>query len=112
MKLIKSFKALRPKKGKENDVIAPPYDVLNSAEAREMAKNKPFSFLHVSKPEIDLDNKMYQFDTTAEIGKNIYLNGSGKYKKYIGYKCTFAIKYYDEEYNFLVQKCKSPSKNN
>ena len=65
-----------------------------------------------STKEIDLDNKMYQFDTTAEIGKNIYLNGSGKYKKYIGYKCTFAIKYYDEEYNFLVQKCKSPSKNN
>ena len=55
MKLIKSFKALRPTKGKENDVIAPPYDVLNSSEAREMAKNKPFSFLHVSKPEIDLD---------------------------------------------------------
>ena len=55
MKLIKSFKALRPSKGKENDVIAPPYDVLNSSEAREMAKNKPFSFLHVSKPEIDLD---------------------------------------------------------
>ena len=55
MKLIKSFKALRPNKGKENDVIAPPYDVLSSSEAREMAKKKPFSFLHVSKPEIDLD---------------------------------------------------------
>lgn len=55
MKLIKSFKALRPMKGKENDVIAPPYDVVNSSEAREMAKKKPFSFLHVSKPEIDLD---------------------------------------------------------
>ena len=65
-----------------------------------------------STKEIDLDNKMYQFDTTAEIGENIYLNGSGKYKKYIGYKCTFAIKYYDEEYNFLLQKCKSSSKNN
>ena len=60
-----------------------------------------------STKEIDSDSKMYQFDTTAEIGKNIYLNGSGKYKKYIGYKCNFAIKYYDEEYNFLVQKCKT-----
>ena len=48
-------KALLGEKGKENEVIAPPYDVLNSSEAREMAKNKPFSFLHVSKPEIDLD---------------------------------------------------------
>ena len=68
--------------------------------------------LMTSTKEIDSDNKMYQFDTTAEIGKNIYLNGSGKYKKYIGYKCNFAIKYYDEEYSFLVQKCKTPSKNN
>ncbi len=61
-----------------------------------------------SNKQIDLDNKMYQFDTTAEIGKNIYLNGSGKYKSLIGYECTFAVKYYDEEYNFLVQKCKPP----
>ena len=44
MKLIKSFKALRPMKGKENDVIAPPYDVLNSSEAREMAKKSHLVF--------------------------------------------------------------------
>ena len=62
-----------------------------------------------SNRQIDLDSKMYQFDTTAEIGKNVYLNGSGKYKSLIGYECTFAVKYYDEEYNFLVQKCKPPS---
>ena len=71
-----------------------------------------------SNKQIDLDSKMYQFDTTAEIGKNIYLNGSGKLKKFssmykslIGYECTFAIKLIrdDEEYNFLVQKCKPPS---
>lgn len=60
-----------------------------------------------SNKEIDNENKMYQFDTTGEVGSNIYLNGSGKYKKYVGYNCTFAVKYYDEEYNFLVQKCKS-----
>jgi uncharacterized protein (DUF1015 family) len=36
-------------------VLAPPYDVLSSAEARERARGKPWSFLHVSKPEIDLD---------------------------------------------------------
>ena len=46
--------------------------------------------------------------SSAEIGKNIYLNGTGKYKNLIGYECTFAVKYYDEEYNFLVQKCKPP----
>jgi uncharacterized protein (DUF1015 family) len=35
-------------------VLAPPYDVLTSAEARQRARGKPWSFLHVSKPEIDL----------------------------------------------------------
>lgn len=54
MQLIKSFKALRPSPEKADEVIAPPYDVLNSEEAREMSINKPYSFLHISKPEIDL----------------------------------------------------------
>ena len=52
--LIKPFKALRPIPEKVNDVIAPPYDVLNSTEARKMVENRPYSFLHISKPEIDL----------------------------------------------------------
>jgi uncharacterized protein (DUF1015 family) len=52
--LGKGFKALRPKSKYSDDVIAPPYDVLNSEEARDLAKDKPHSFLHISKPEIDL----------------------------------------------------------
>ena len=76
-------------------------------EYKDRDNDKAWTVL-TSNKQIDLDNKMYQFDTTAEIGKNIYINGSGKYKSLIGYKCTFAVKYYDEEYNFLVQKCKPP----
>jgi uncharacterized protein (DUF1015 family) len=53
--LIKPFRALRPAAGRAADVLAPPYDVLSSAEARERAKGKPWSFLHVSRAEIDLD---------------------------------------------------------
>jgi uncharacterized protein (DUF1015 family) len=45
---------LRPAPGRAADVIAPPYDVLTSEEARARAAGKPWSFLHVSKPEIDL----------------------------------------------------------
>ena len=41
MSLILPFKALRPSIDKAGDVIAPPYDVLDSGEAREMAKYKP-----------------------------------------------------------------------
>ena len=54
MTLIKPFRALRPASGRAAEVLAPPYDVLSSAEARERAKGKPWSFLHVSKAEIDL----------------------------------------------------------
>ncbi len=61
-----------------------------------------------SRKQLDNESQMYQFDTTGDVGQNIYLNGSGKYKKYIGYKCTYAVKYYDDKYNFLVQKCKPP----
>lgn len=54
MTLIKPFRALRPVPARAREVLAPPYDVLSSAEARERARGKPWSFLHVSKAEIDL----------------------------------------------------------
>ena len=52
--LIRPFAALRPATGRAADVAAPPYDVLTSDEARRRADGKPWSFLHISKPEIDL----------------------------------------------------------
>jgi uncharacterized protein (DUF1015 family) len=60
--LIKPFRALRPAPGRAADVLAPPYDVLSSAEARERANGKPWSFLHVSKAEIDLDPAVDPYD--------------------------------------------------
>jgi uncharacterized protein (DUF1015 family) len=60
--LIKPFRALRPAPGRAAEVLAPPYDVLSSAEARERAKGKSWSFLHVSKAEIDLDPSTDPYD--------------------------------------------------
>lgn len=54
MSLIRPFPGLRPVTDKAAEVAAPPYDVLDSKEARERANGKPWSFLHISKPEIDL----------------------------------------------------------
>ncbi len=62
MPLIQPFRALRPAPGRAAEVLAPPYDVLSSAEARERAKDKPWSFLHISKPEIDLDPSTDPYD--------------------------------------------------
>ena len=52
--LIRPFTGLRPAPGRAADVAAPPYDVLSTEEARARAVGKPWSFLHISKPEIDL----------------------------------------------------------
>ncbi len=54
MPLIRPFPGLRPAPGRAADVAAPPYDVLDSNEARARAAGRPWSFLHISKPEIDL----------------------------------------------------------
>ena len=54
MAIIKPFRALRPKTELSQLIASRPYDVLNSDEARTEAKDNPFSFLHVTKSEIDL----------------------------------------------------------
>ena len=54
MAKVKPFRALRPSARLAAEISAPPYDVLSTAEARAMAEGNDLSFLHVSKPEIDL----------------------------------------------------------
>jgi uncharacterized protein (DUF1015 family) len=54
MAIISAFRALRPSKELASRVASLPYDVLNSAEARVLAENNPYSFLHITKAEIDL----------------------------------------------------------
>ena len=52
--LVRPFAGLRPRARHAAAVAAPPYDVLDTEEARARAEGKPMSFLHISKPEIDL----------------------------------------------------------
>ena len=54
MAFIKPFKGVRPKKELAEKVAALPYDVMNTPEAMEMAAGNEVSFLHISRPEIDL----------------------------------------------------------
>ncbi|MBI5772975.1 MAG: DUF1015 domain-containing protein [Verrucomicrobia bacterium] len=54
MAIIKPFAALRPKPELARQICELPYDVMSSEEARALATGNPLSFLHVSKPEIDL----------------------------------------------------------
>ncbi|MEO8463733.1 MAG: DUF1015 family protein [Gammaproteobacteria bacterium] len=52
--LVRPFAALRPTPEHAADVIAPPYDVVSTEEARALAVGRSQSFLHISRPEIDL----------------------------------------------------------
>jgi uncharacterized protein (DUF1015 family) len=62
MAILRAFKAIRPQKEYASKIAALPYDVMNSEEARVMAKGNPYSFLHVDKAEIDLDENTHIYD--------------------------------------------------
>jgi len=52
--VIRPFSGLRPETDRASAVASVPYDVVNTDEARALAAANPLSFLHVSRPEIDL----------------------------------------------------------
>ncbi len=62
MSLIKPVAGLRPAPGRAAEVAAPPYDVMNAAEARWMVAGRPWSFLHISRPEVDLPEGIDPYD--------------------------------------------------
>jgi uncharacterized protein (DUF1015 family) len=74
---IKAFRGLRPKKDIVGMVASKPYDVLNSSEAKAEARENPYSFLYISKPEINFeDNK----DPYAD---EVYAKGKEKFEAFI-----------------------------
>src|SRR2546421_5759555 len=77
MATIKPFAALRPRPELAEKICEPPYDVMSSEEARRMAAGNPLSFLHVSKPEIDLPPGA---DTYAP---EVYAKGKENFQKLI-----------------------------
>jgi len=77
MPLIKPFRGLRPVAEHAIDVIAPPYDVLNTKEARQRVQGHPLSFLHISKPEIDLA------EDTDPYAAEVYAKGAANLQKLI-----------------------------
>ncbi len=65
MKLIKPFRGLRPSRELADSVASHPYDVLSREEAFELAKENPFSFLHINKPEVDMDASVDAHDSSV-----------------------------------------------
>ena len=77
MARINPFRGLRPVPEKISEVASPPYDVMNSQEAREQVEGKPHSFLHVVKPEVDLPEDINLYD------EKVYLKGKENLTKMI-----------------------------
>ncbi|HXT63497.1 MAG TPA: DUF1015 family protein [Pyrinomonadaceae bacterium] len=72
MAVIRPFNALRPEASRAAQVAAVPYDVVNTEEARALASGNPWSFLHVSRPEIDLPEgtPIYSDEVYAQAVRN------------------------------------------
>ena len=73
MAVIRPFNALRPPADRAAQVAAVPYDVVNTEEARSQASGNPWSFLHVSRSEIDLPS-VSTFTMTKSIAKRSRLS--------------------------------------
>ena len=94
MATLKPFAALRPKPELAAHICELPYDVMSSDEARAMADGNPLSFLHVSKPEIDLP------PGTDLYSPEVYAQGAENFQKLIS---QGALKK-DERPNFYLYR--------
>ena len=76
MAVFKPFCAFRPVQDKAKIVASRPYDVLNSKEARIEADGNPYSFLHIIKPEIGLE------EGTKPYSDEVYRKGAEVYREF------------------------------
>lgn len=73
MSVVRPFRGLRPSRKFAEKIASPPYDVLDSQEARELVKDNPLSFLRVVKPEVDLGREvdLYSTEVYQQGAKNL-----------------------------------------
>lgn len=94
MARIEPFRGLRPTKEIADQVAAPPYDVLNSKEAKELTADNEFSFLHITKPEIDLP------DGVDLYSDEVYAKAQENFDRFLKEKILVR----DETKNFYIYK--------
>lgn len=93
---VRPFRALRPRPELAAQVAAPPYDVVSSEEARKLAEGKPYSFLHINKPEIDLPPDVDLYD------ERVYAQGASNLRKFMAEGVFFR----EQEPHFYVYQQK------
>ena len=75
--IVKPFRGYRPVARLADRLPSVPYDVVTTAEARERAQGNPYSFLHVIRPEIDLDPTIDPHDD------RVYERGGENYRAFL-----------------------------
>lgn len=80
MAIAKPFCGLRPSKDYVEQFHCPPYDVMDRDEARKLAESKPYSFLHVTRSDLDLPDSIDEHDA------QVYLNAKMKIEEFINKK--------------------------
>jgi len=76
MAIVLPFRGVRPPKSLVKKIAAPPYDVVTSREAREIAWGNEMNYLHISRPEIDLPDGIDEHDD------RVYQQGRINYRKF------------------------------
>ena len=94
MARIEPFKGIRPKKELADKVASPPYDVLNSQEAKEITAKNELSFLRIIKPEVDLPEGIDLYSD------QVYAKAKENFEKFI----KDGILIQDERKNFYLYK--------
>jgi len=92
MAVVRPFRGLRPQPKIAEKVASPPYDVINTEEARQLAEGNIYSFLHINKPEIDLPVGTNLYD------QKVYTKGAENLKKFIDKNILFQ----DENSTFYI----------
>ena len=77
MAVVRPFKGIRPVKNLASQIAALPYDVMNREEAKKLAKGNKYSYLHIDRAEIDLDDNVDEHD------EKVYLKAKENLNKFI-----------------------------
>jgi uncharacterized protein (DUF1015 family) len=96
---IKPFQALRPQTDFVEKLASRPYDVLSRTEAAEEAKDNPYSFLHITRPDIDLP------DSTDPHAPQVY----EKAKENLGHFIQSGILFTEEKPCYYIYRLEMPS---
>jgi uncharacterized protein (DUF1015 family) len=100
---IQALRVDRPPPHEAGRVAAPPYDTLNTAEARALAKDNPLSFLHVSRSEIDLPDGTDPYSDAVYAGAKNYL-AKLRQEEHLVRDSVPAIYVYEQQWREHVQR--------